>query len=57
MKAKALEESDGGRENQRSCKGERQGTVVYLPFVLIVRPKKAQKEQDRRSCSDKSQYD
>jgi hypothetical protein len=51
MKAEALEESDSSRKYQSSRKGKRQGTVVDLPFVFIVRPKKTQQEQDGRPCS------
>jgi len=38
MKAEALEEADGHSEGQSSDKGKRQGAVVDLPFMLIVRP-------------------
>jgi len=41
MKAKALEEADNRRKYQRSNKSKRHGTIVDLPFVFIVRPKKA----------------
>ncbi len=51
MKPEALEESDSRRKNQCSRKGKRQGAEVDLPFVLIIRQKKAQQEQDRRPCS------
>ena len=55
MKPEALEESDSRRKNQRSRKGKRQGAEVDLPFVLIIRQKKAQQKQDRSPCSHKSQ--
>lgn len=55
MKTEALEEADSRRKNQCSREGKRRSTVVDLPFVLIVRPKKAQQEQDRRPSSDDSQ--
>jgi hypothetical protein len=55
MKAEALEEADGSRKDQGSTKSERQGAVVDLPFVLVIRPKKSQKEQDGRPCSRESQ--
>jgi len=50
METEALKKADGRRKNQCSCEGKRQGTVVDLPFVFIVRPKKAQQEQDRGGC-------
>jgi hypothetical protein len=55
MKTKPLEEADSRRKNQCSRKGKRQSTVIDLPFVLIVRPQKAQQEQDGRRCSRDSQ--
>jgi hypothetical protein len=55
MKTEALEKADSGRKNQCSRKGKRQRTVVDVPFVLIIRPKKAQKEQDGSPCSHESQ--
>jgi hypothetical protein len=47
MKAEALEEADCRRKYQGSDKGKRQGTIVDLPFMLIVRAKKTRQEQDR----------
>jgi hypothetical protein len=55
MEAEALKEADSRRKNQCSCKGKRQGAVVDLPFVLIIRLKKAQQEQDGRPSSRNSQ--
>jgi hypothetical protein len=40
MKTEALEEADSRRKSQCSGKGKRTSTIVDLPFVLIVRPKK-----------------
>jgi hypothetical protein len=57
MKAEGLQEADSRGKNQRSCKSKRQGTVVDLPFVLIVRAKKAQQEQDCRPCAHDSYND
>jgi len=55
VKPEALQEADSRRKNQCSCKGERQSTAVDLALMLIVRPKKAQQEQDRRHCCHDSQ--
>jgi hypothetical protein len=55
MKTEALNEADSRRKNQCSRKDKRQGTIVDLPFVLVIRPKKAQQEQDGRPCSRDSQ--
>jgi hypothetical protein len=51
METEPLKEADSGRKNQCSRKGKRQGAVVDLPFVLIIRPEEAQQEQDGRPCS------
>jgi len=55
MKAEPLEKADSRRKNQSSHESKRQGTVVDLPFVLVIRSKKAQQEQDGRPCSRDSQ--
>jgi hypothetical protein len=55
MKAEALEEADCHRKCQGSDKGKRQGTIVDLPFMLIVRAKKARQEQDRHPRSNDGQ--
>jgi hypothetical protein len=55
MKAEALEEADRRRKYQRSDKGKREGTIVDLPFVLIIRAKKARQEQDRHPRSNDGQ--
>ena len=46
MKPEALQQANSDRKKQRSGEGKRQGTVVDLPFVLIIGPKKAQQKQD-----------
>lgn len=51
----ALEEANSRRKNQCSRKGKGQGAEVDLPFVLIIRPKKTQQEQDCCRCSRDSQ--
>ena len=55
MKPEDLQEADGRGKNQCCREGERQGTVVDMPFVFIVRPKKAQQEQDGRRRSHDTQ--
>jgi len=57
MKAEGLEEADRRRKYQGSDEGKRQGTIVDLPFVFIVRAKKAPQEQDRCTCSRDGQND
>jgi hypothetical protein len=52
MKPEDLQEADRRRKNQCSCKSKCQGTVVDLPLVLIIRPKKVQQELDGRRCSE-----
>jgi hypothetical protein len=41
MKTETLEKADSDSEGQSSDKSKRQGAVVDLPFVLIVRVQKA----------------
>ncbi len=55
METEALEEADSRRKNQCSCKGKRQGAVVDLLFALVIRPEKAQQEQDRGGGGKNSQ--
>ena len=55
MKAEALEETDRCRKHQSSDKGKREVTIVDLPFVLIIRAKKARQEQDGCPCSNDGQ--
>lgn len=55
MKAEALEEADRCRKHQGSDKGKGEGTIVDLPFVLIIRAKKARQEQDRHTRSNDGQ--
>jgi hypothetical protein len=55
MKAEALEEADRCRKHQSSDKGKREGTIVDLPFMLIIRAKKARQEQDRSPRSNDGQ--
>jgi len=55
MKAEALEEADRRRKYKASDKSKRQGTIVDLPFVLIIRAEKTRQEQDRRARSNDGQ--
>jgi hypothetical protein len=55
METEALKEADSRRKNQRSRKAKRESTVVDLPFVLIIRTKKVQQEQDGCPCCRGSQ--
>ncbi len=55
MKAEALEEADRCRKHQGSDKGKGEGTIVDLPFVFIIRAKKARQEQDRHTRSNDGQ--
>jgi hypothetical protein len=55
MKAEALEEPDRCRKYQGSDKRKREGAIVDLPFVLIIRAKKARQEQDRHTRSNDGQ--
>lgn len=45
------------RKYQGSDKRKRQGTIVDLLFMLIIRAKKAPQEQDGRPCGDDAQSD
>ncbi|MGC2737136.1 MAG: hypothetical protein WA274_04525, partial [Candidatus Acidiferrales bacterium] len=44
VKAELLEKTDCSRKGQSSDKSKRQGKVVDLPFVLIIRRQKTQHE-------------
>jgi hypothetical protein len=55
MESEPLEKADSPRKKQCSREGKRQGAVVDLPFVLVIRPKKVQQEQDGCPCSRDSQ--
>jgi len=55
MKTETLEEANCRRKYQGSDKGKRQGTIVDLLFMLIIRSKKTPQEQDGRPSSDDAQ--
>ena len=44
MKTETLKKADSHSEGQSSDKSKREGAIVDLPFILIVRSQKTQKE-------------